>query len=102
MIRYDALLEGCSRTPTLMAAVHSAMSRELARDRDSMMAMRTLPQTHAWPTLRTGRTRLRSAACTDCITLRMTRAEIGNFLGMKFGDRQPGAVQTGADKVIGF
>ena len=43
VIRYDDLLAACSRTPALMADVHAAMSRELVRDRDSMLAMCTLP-----------------------------------------------------------
>ena len=104
MIRYDALLEGCSRTPTLMAAVHSAMSRELARDRDSMMAMCTLPaDARVADFLRNWADTLEERGLrTDCITLRMTRAEIGNFLGMKLETVSRALSRLARDKVIGF
>ena len=39
---------------------------------------------------------------TDCITLRMTRAEIGNFLGMKFETVSRALSRLARDKVIGF
>ena len=104
MIRYDALLEGCSRTPMLMAAVHTAMSRELARDRDSMMAMCTLPaDARVADFLRNWADTLEERGLrTDCITLRMTRAEIGNFLGMKLETVSRALSRLARDKVIGF
>ncbi|WP_422016780.1 Crp/Fnr family transcriptional regulator [Roseateles sp.] len=83
-IRYDALLAACARHPELMGLVHEAMSGEILRDRDSMMSVCTMPA-HArvadflryWA---------ENLACrgmrTDQITLCMTRAEIGNYLGM--------------------
>lgn len=104
MIRYDALLEACSRTPMLMAAVHTAMSRELARDRDSMMAMCTLPaDARVADFLRNWADTLEERGLrTDCITLRMTRAEIGNFLGMKLETVSRALSRLARDKVIGF
>ncbi|MDO9313771.1 MAG: Crp/Fnr family transcriptional regulator [Burkholderiaceae bacterium] len=104
MIRYDALLEGCSRTPLLMAAVHTAMSRELARDRDSMMAMCTLPaDARVADFLRNWAGTLEERGLrTDCITLRMTRAEIGNYLGMKLETVSRALSRLARDKVIGF
>lgn len=103
-IRYDALLEGCSRAPMLMAAVHTAMSRELARDRDSMLAMCTLPaDARVADFLRNWADTLEERGLrTDCITLRMTRAEIGNFLGMKLETVSRALSRLERDKVIGF
>lgn len=104
VLRYDALLEGCSRTPMLMAAVHTAMSRELARDRDSMMAMCTLPaDARVADFLRNWADTLEQRGLrTDCITLRMTRAEIGNYLGMKLETVSRALSRLERDKVIGF
>jgi CRP/FNR family transcriptional regulator len=59
-VRYDALLQAAVRTPALLTALHEAMSRE--RYWADALAQRGLR--------------------TDQITLRMTRAEIGNYLGM--------------------
>lgn len=103
-IRYDALLEGCSRAPRLMAAVHSAMSRELARDRDSMLALCTLPaDARVADFLRNWADGLEQRGLrTDCITLRMTRAEIGNYLGMKLETVSRALSRLARDKVIGF
>ena len=84
VIRYDALLAACATHPALLALLHGAMSREIAGDRDSMMSVCTLPAD----------ARVADFLChwadalaqrglrTDQITLRMTRAEIGNYLGM--------------------
>ena len=52
VLRYDAMLSACAQHPALLTVLHEAMSREIARDRDSLMSVR------------------------------MTRAEIGNYLGM--------------------
>jgi CRP/FNR family transcriptional regulator, anaerobic regulatory protein len=83
-IPYAALLQACAARPALMSAFHEAMGRELARDRSSLMSVCTLPADarvtdflHDWAT---------ALACrglrTDQITLRMTRAEVGNYLGL--------------------
>ena len=42
-IRYDALLAACARHPMLLTALHEAMSREIGRDRESLMSVCTLP-----------------------------------------------------------
>lgn len=83
-IRYDALLAACARKPALLSALHEAMSREIGRDRDSMMSLCTLPADarvadflRAWAEALAQR-----GLRTDQITLRMSRAEIGNYLGM--------------------
>jgi CRP/FNR family transcriptional regulator len=83
-IRYDALLAACSRRPALLTVLHEAMSREIARDRDSLMSVCTLPaDARVADFLRYWAESLaRRGLRTDQFTLRMTRAEIGNYLGM--------------------
>lgn len=83
-IRYDALLAACARQPVLLTVLHEAMSREIGRDRDSLMNVCTLPaDARVADFLRFW---AESLACrglrADQISLRMTRAEIGNYLGM--------------------
>ncbi|WP_284617846.1 Crp/Fnr family transcriptional regulator [Aquabacterium humicola] len=84
VIRYDALLAACATRPALLALLHGAMSREIAGDRDSMMSVCTLPaDARVAEFLRHWAEALEQRGMrTDQITLRMTRAEIGNFLGM--------------------
>lgn len=83
-VRYDSLLQASARQPALMAVMHSAMSREMTRDRDALLSICTLPADarvaeflHNWASSLSER-----GLRTDQITLRMTRAEIGNYLGM--------------------
>ena len=103
-IRYDDLLAACGRTPALMGDVHTAMSRELARDRDSMLAMCTLPaDARVADFLRHWAGTLEQRGLrTDSFTLRMTRAEIGNFLGMTLETVSRSLSRLARDKVIGF
>ncbi len=83
-LRYDAVLAACGRHPALLAAVHEAMSGEIMRDRDSLMSVCTLPaDARVADFLRYWAESLSSRGLrTDQITLRMTRAEIGNYLGI--------------------
>ena len=82
--RYDALLRACAGVPELMAVVHAAMSGQIMRDRDSLLSLGTLPaDARVADFLKQWAERLRERDLrTDQITLRMTRAEIGNTLGM--------------------
>jgi CRP/FNR family transcriptional regulator len=82
--RYDALLAACTDTPVLLSLLHEAMSREIARDRASLMSLCTLPaDARVAEFLRQWAESLAQRGLrTDQITLRMTRAEIGNYLGM--------------------
>lgn len=84
IIRYDALLAACAARPALLGLLHGAMSREIAGDRDSMMSVCTLPvDARVADFLRHWAEALAQRGLrTDQITLRMTRAEIGNYLGM--------------------
>ena len=84
-IRYDDFLRASVRQPALARLLHEAMSREMARDREALMSLCTLPADarvagflQQWAGSLAER-----GMRTDQITLRMTRAEIGNHLGMK-------------------
>ena len=83
-IPYAALLAAFAAHPTLITTLHEAMSREMAHDRDSLMSVCTLPaDARVADFLRHWAESLaRRGLRTDQITLRMTRAEIGNYLGM--------------------
>lgn len=103
-IRYDSLLRACAQTPALMAAMHAAMSREMTRDRDALLSICTLPADarvaeflHHWASSLSER-----GLRTDQITLRMTRAEIGNYLGMKLETVSRALSRLARDHVIGF
>ncbi|WP_213953930.1 helix-turn-helix domain-containing protein [Variovorax sp. dw_954] len=83
-IRYDALIQAAVRTPALLTAMHGAMSRELVRDHDSMLSLCSQPaDARVAGFLRYWADALDQRGLrTDQFTLRMTRAEIGNYLGM--------------------
>jgi CRP/FNR family transcriptional regulator len=83
-IRYDQLLSASIDCPSLLTVLHEAMSREIGRDRDSLMSVCTLPAAaRVAEFLRSWADSLaKSGMRSDQITLRMTRAEIGNYLGM--------------------
>jgi len=84
VLRYEQLLAACIGRPELLKMLHEAMSREIARDRDSLMSVCTLSaDARVADFLRYWAESLaRRGLRTDQITLRMTRAEIGNYLGM--------------------
>ena len=103
-IRYDALLANCGRHPGLLTALHEAMSQAIMRDRDSLMSVCTLPADarvanflHCWAES-LGSRGLR----TDQITLRMTRAEIGNHLGLTLESVSRALSKLDRNKVISF
>jgi CRP/FNR family transcriptional regulator, anaerobic regulatory protein len=104
VIRYDALLAACTAQPVLLTVLHEAMSREIARDRDSLMSVCTLPaDARAADFLRYWAESLAKRGMrTDQITLRMTRAEIGNYLGMTLETVSRALSKLARDKVIGF
>jgi CRP/FNR family transcriptional regulator len=102
--RYDDLLAACARHPALLTVLHEAMSREIARDRDSLMSVCTLPaDARVADFLRYWAESLsrRGLRC-DQITLRMTRAEIGNYLGMTLETVSRSLSKLARDKVISF
>ena len=83
-IPYAALLKAGAERPALLGALHEAMSREISRDRNSLMSICTLPaDARVADFLRNWAHALaRRGLRTDQITMRMTRAEIGNYLGV--------------------
>ncbi len=103
-VRYDALLAACATTPALLSGIHAAMSREIGRDRDTMLALCTLPaDARVADFLRYWADSMAQRGLrTDQITLRMTRAEIGNYLGMKLETVSRALSRLERDKVIGF
>jgi CRP/FNR family transcriptional regulator len=104
VIRYDELLAASVTHPALLSALHVAMSREIGRDRDSLMSVCTLPaDARVAEFLRSWATALaRSGLRSDQITLRMTRAEIGNYLGMTLETVSRALSRLARDKVIEF
>jgi CRP/FNR family transcriptional regulator len=83
-VPYDRLLAAWTSEPALISAFHMAMSGEIQRDHDSLMTVCTMPADvrvahflKYWSEAMQQRG-LRS----DQITLSMTRAEIGNYLGL--------------------
>ena len=104
VIAYDALLAACAARPALMTVLHEAMSREISGERDSLMSVCTLPaDARVADFLRYWAESLarRGLRC-DQITLRMTRAEIGNYLGMTLETVSRALSKLARDKVIGF
>jgi len=104
VIGYAALLAACAAHPALLTVLHEAMSREIARDRDSLMSVCTLPaDARVADFLRYWAESLarRGQRC-DQITLRMTRAEIGNYLGMTLETVSRALSKLARDKIINF
>ena len=83
-LRYVLVLQAAAQAPGLLHALHVAMSGQMAREREWRLALATLPADarladflRCWAQWLAQR-ELR----TDHVTLRLTRAEIGNYLGM--------------------
>ena len=83
-VPYAQLLDVALCQPQLLRALHDAMSRQLARDHESLQSLCALPTDarvasflHYWADAMDKR-----GLRTDQISLHMTRAEIGNYLGM--------------------
>ncbi|MBC7702331.1 MAG: Crp/Fnr family transcriptional regulator [Rhodoferax sp.] len=103
-VHYDALIRACAAHPELLTILHQAMSRVIAHDRDSLMAVCTLPANarvadflRFWAESLTHR-----GMRADQITLRMTRAEIGNYLGMTLETVSRALSILARDKIIAF
>lgn len=104
VVSYDALIAASRVHPDLLQVLHAAMSREIASDRDSLMSVCTLPaDARVADFLRYWAESLAERGMrTDQITLRMTRAEIGNYLGMTLETVSRALSRLARDKVIGF
>jgi CRP/FNR family transcriptional regulator len=104
MIHYETLLAAFVSCPALLTILHEAMSREIGRDRDSLMSVCTLPaDARVAEFLRYWADSLAQRGLrSDQITLRMTRAEIGNYLGMTLETVSRALSKLARDKVIAF
>ena len=104
VIRYDTLLAACPGRPALITLLHEAMSREIAHDHDSLMSVCTLPaDARVADFLRYWAQALAERGMrSDQITLRMTRAEIGNYLGMTLETVSRSLSKLARDNVIAF
>ncbi len=103
-LRYDQLLAACAAHSPLMALLHAEMSRVISRDRDSLMALTTLSaDARVAEFLRLMADALAERGLrTDQITLRMTRAEIGNYLGMTLESVSRALSRLARQHLIGF
>jgi CRP/FNR family transcriptional regulator len=83
-VRYDHLLHVCVERPELLMLLHTEMSREMAREREAMLSVCTLStDARVAHFLRRWVDSLAQRGLrTDSITLKLTRAEIGDYLGM--------------------
>ena len=104
VVSYEALLAACITRPELLQVLHAAMSREISHDRDSLMSVCTLPaDARVADFLRYWAESLAERGMrADEITLRMTRAEIGNYLGMTLESVSRALSRLARDNVIGF
>lgn len=102
--RYADLIKACIAEPLLLTKLHEAMSREIANDRDSLMSVCTLPaEARVADFLRYWVQALAMRGLrTDHITLRMTRADIGNYLGMTLETVSRSLSKLAREKVIAF
>ena len=103
-LRYDDLMAACAAHPPLMTVLHAEMSRVMSRDRDALMALTTLSaDARVAEFLRLMADALESRGLrTDQITLRMTRAEIGNYLGLTLESVSRALSRLARAQLIGF
>ncbi len=104
LLRYDALLAACSSHAPLMGLLHAEMSRVISRDRDALLSLNTLSaDERVAEFLRlTAEALARRGLRTDQITLRLTRAEIGNYLGMTLESVSRALSRLARERVISF
>lgn len=103
-LRYDTLVAACAEYPPLMALLHAEMSRVIGRDRDALMALTTLSaDARVAEFLRLMAHALDNRGLrNDQITLRMTRAEIGNYLGLTLESVSRALSRLARAELIGF
>lgn len=103
-LSYEALLQACALQPRLLNLLHQAMSREISRDRDSLLSLCTLSaDARVADFLRYWAESLaRRGLRADQISLRMSRAEIGNYLGMTIESVSRALSRLSAKQLIRF
>jgi CRP/FNR family transcriptional regulator len=84
-IRYDSLLQASAKEPLLMRLVLAAISAQLARNRDAALSMGTLSADArvADFLLQWANSLAERGMRTDQINVHMSRADIGNYLGLR-------------------
>jgi CRP/FNR family transcriptional regulator len=104
VLRYQDLLNSCASQPALLAVVHGAMSREISQERGSLMSVCTLPaDARVADFLRSWADALRERGLrTDQITLPLSRAEIGNYLGLTLETVSRSLSKLARHNLIGF
>ena len=103
-VRYETLLRACIDQPVLMNLLHTAMSREMSRERDWLASLCTLSaDARVAEFLRNWVESLdRRGLRTDCVKLRMTRAEIGSYLGIRLESVSRAMSRLAKEQVIRF
>lgn len=103
-VSYAALMAAAGAHPALLQALHAAMSREIAHERHSLMSVCTLSADarvadflHHW-----AQSLAERGLRTDAITLRLTRAEIGNYLGLTLESVSRALSRLAREGVIAF
>jgi len=103
-IRYESLIAAAAKQPALLTVLHQAMSRQLSGERESLTAVCTLTADarvadflRHWAEAQAERG-LRS----DQIALRMSRAEIGNYLGITLESVSRALSRLAREQVISF
>lgn len=104
VLRYDALVEAALAERSLLTVLHQAMGTDLTRERDSLMSVCTLSgDARVADFLRSWADALAIRGLrTDQISLRMTRAEIGNYLGLTLESVSRALSRLARAKLIGF
>ena len=103
-LRYDALMAAAAAQPQLLLELHAEMSRAIIRGRDSLLSLCTLPvAARVAEFLRQWAESLATRGLrNDQIILRMSRAEIGNYLGMTLESVSRALSNLARAKVICF
>ncbi|WP_439590335.1 Crp/Fnr family transcriptional regulator [Hydrogenophaga sp.] len=104
VVSYPSLMDASKACPAVLHALHAAMSQAIARDRNALMSVCTLPAIArvADFLLNWADALAERGMRSDEITLRMTRAEIGNHLGMTLESVSRALSRLARDHVIGF
>ncbi|QHE88892.1 Crp/Fnr family transcriptional regulator [Hydrogenophaga sp. BPS33] len=104
VVSYEVLMEASKNCPAILHALHAAMSQAIARDRGALMSVCTLPAIArvADFLLNWADSLAERGMRTDEITLRMTRAEIGNHLGMTLESVSRALSRLARVHIIGF
>jgi CRP/FNR family transcriptional regulator len=103
-VDYEALLTASVSDPGLTGMLHTAMSRQMARERESILSLCTLSaDARVADFLRQWVEALdKRGLRTDRITLCLTRAEIGNYLGMTLESVSRALSRLAREGVIDF